>query len=80
MSELQFRTESKIPADSALLDCFDLFRKRARSIKAKLEAEGISTVGDLVRSRSRLSDVLDRANLELVADFLADQGYPIPTT
>lgn len=79
MSEIQFRTDSHIPAENALLDCFDLFRLRARTITTPLKRSGIKTFGDLVRSRSKLSDVLDSANLGLVADFLEDRGYPVLT-
>lgn len=78
MGELQFRTEDNIPANSALLDCFDLFRQRAQSITAPLHYNGIETFGDLVRSRSRLDEILDSVNLEPVAKFLEHQGYPIP--
>jgi hypothetical protein len=79
MSELQFRTDSNIPADGALLDCFDLFRQRARSITARLKMEGISTFGELVRARRKLERILDSANLALVSDFLSKYGYPIPS-
>ena len=78
MSEVQFRTESSVPAENALLDCFDLFRQRAQSITDRLTSEGIQTFGDLVVARRRLKRILDSANLKLVADFLEHRGYPIP--
>ncbi len=79
MNELEFRTDSNIPAAGAELGCFELFRQRAHSITARLKKEGITTFGELVTARRRLKKILDSANLALVAEFLERQGYPIPT-
>ena len=79
MSELQFHTESNIPAAGAELGCFDLFRQRAQSITVPLAYEEIKTFGDLVTARRRLRWILDSANFKLVADFLEHRGYPVQT-